>query len=133
MLTWLPAELEAQLQRDADLTHFGYWVLAVLSETPGRALRMSDLAAMVNSSQSRLSHVVGKLERQGWVRRERSAEDGRGNVAVLTDAGLGKLEASAPGHVGAVRAMVFDALTPEQLGQLDGICDAILAKIKDLR
>lgn len=133
MLTWLPAELEAQLQRDADLTHFGYWVLAVLSETPGRALRMSDLAAMVNSSQSRLSHVVGKLERQGWVRRERSAEDGRGNVAVLTDAGLGKLEASAPGHVEAVRSMVFDALTPEQLDQLDGICDAILTKIKGSR
>ena len=130
MLTWLPAELEAQLQRDADLTHFGYWVLAVLSETPGRALRMSDLAAMVNSSQSRLSHVVGKLERQGWVRRERSAEDGRGNVAVLTDAGLGKIEASAPGHVEAVRSKVFDALTPEQLDQLDGICDAILTKIR---
>ena len=57
----LPMVLEAQLQRDADLTHFGYWVLAVLSESPGRALRMSELAAMVDSSQSRLSHVVGKL------------------------------------------------------------------------
>lgn len=133
MLTWVPAELEAQLQRDADLTHFGYWVLAVLSEAPERALRMSDLAAMVNSSQSRLSHVVGKLERQGWVRRERAADDGRGNVAVLTDAGFAKLEASAPGHVAAVRDIVFDVLTPEQLDQLDDICDAILTKIRDAR
>jgi DNA-binding MarR family transcriptional regulator len=133
VLTWLPAELEAQLQRDADLTHFGYGVLAVLSESPGRARRMSELAAMVDSSQSRLSHVVGKLERQGWVRRERVAEDGRGNVAVLTDEGFAKLEASAPGHVAAVRAMVFDALTPEQLDQLTGICDAILTKIREVR
>ncbi|HEX6353058.1 MarR family winged helix-turn-helix transcriptional regulator [Actinophytocola sp.] len=130
VLTWVPTELEAQLQRDADLTHFGYWVLAMLSERPGRAVRMSDLAAMVDSSQSRLSHVVGKLERQGWVRRERATEDGRGNVAVLTDVGLDKLRASAPGHVAAVRALVFDVLTPAQLEALDGICDAILTKVR---
>ena len=133
VLVWLPAELESQLQRDAELTHFDYGVLSVLSETPGRAKRMSDLAAMVEGSQSRLSHVVGKLERRGWVRRERAAEDGRGNVAVLTDAGFAKLEDSAPGHVMAVRAMVLDVLDQEQLDQLNGICDAILTKIRSSR
>lgn len=131
MLAWVPAELEAQLQRDAGLTHFGYWVLAALSEAPRRSLRMSELAAMVHGSQSRLSHVVGKLERQGWVRRERTAEDGRGSVAVLTDAGYDKIAASAPGHVAAVRSLIFDALTPDQVDQLEDISRALLERIND--
>lgn len=132
MLAWVPAELEAQLQRDAGLTHFGYWVLAALSEAPQRSRRMSELASMVHGSQSRLSHVVGKLERQGWVRRERTAEDGRGSVAVLTDAGYDKIAASAPGHVAAVRSLIFEALTPEQVDQLEDISRALLGRITQL-
>jgi DNA-binding MarR family transcriptional regulator len=132
MLAWVPAELEAQLQRDAGLTHFGYWVLATLSEAPRRSRRMSELASMVHGSQSRLSHVVGKLERQGWVRRERTAEDGRGSVAILTDAGYEKIAASAPGHVAAVRSLIFEALTPEQVDQLEDISRALLDRVRDL-
>ena len=132
MLAWVPAELEAQLQRDAGLTHFGYWVLAALSEAPRRSRRMSELAGMAHGSQSRLSHVVGKLERQGWVRRERTAEDGRGSVAVLTDAGYDKIAASAPGHVAAVRSLIFEALTPEQVDQLEDISRALLGRITQL-
>jgi DNA-binding MarR family transcriptional regulator len=133
VLTWAPAELDAQLQRDAGLTHFEYWVLMALSERPGRSMRMSDLAAMVNGSQSRLSHVVAKLERQGWVRREKTAEDGRGNVAVLTGSGYEKVVDSAPGHVRAVRSMIFDALTPAQVDQLEGIASAVLEKLRSRR
>jgi DNA-binding MarR family transcriptional regulator len=123
----LPAALESQLQRDADLTHFGYWVLAMLSEAPGRSVRMSELAAISHGSQSRLSHLVARLEEQGWVRRERADGDGRGFLAVLTDAGLAKVTATAPGHVEEVRRRVFDVLTPAQIAQLDQICAAILA------
>ncbi|MEH1015712.1 MarR family transcriptional regulator [Micromonospora sp. CPCC 206060] len=129
VLTLLPAEFDAQLQRDADLTQFGYGVLAMLSETPGRSRRMSELAALVNGSQSRLSHLIGRLERQGWVRRERAEGDGRGWRAVLTDAGYDKVVAAAPGHVAQVRSLVFDALTPTQQSQLDEICTALLARL----
>jgi DNA-binding MarR family transcriptional regulator len=122
----LPAALESQLQRDADLTHFGYWVMAMLSEAPGRSLRMSELAALSYGSQSRLSHLVSRLEQQGYVRRERVGEDRRGYLAVLTDAGYAKVVATAPGHVDEVRARVFDRLTPAQVAQLDEICAAIL-------
>jgi DNA-binding MarR family transcriptional regulator len=125
----LPAALDAQLQRDAELTHFAYLVLAMLSEAPGRALRMSELAARANASQSRLSHVVARLEKSGWVQRQRSPEDGRGNVAELTDDGYDKIVASAPGHVEAVRSYVFDALTPSQVRQLDKICAAALTRL----
>lgn len=129
VFTLLPAALDAQLQRDAGLTHFGYWVLAMLSEASDRSLRMSELAARSNSSQSRLSHVVNRLESQGWVRRERSPEDARGNVAILTEAGWDKVVATAPGHVETVQSLVFDGLSDNQLRQLDSISRILLERI----
>ncbi|MFI2035809.1 MarR family winged helix-turn-helix transcriptional regulator [Streptomyces bottropensis] len=126
VLVSLPDEVEAQLQRDAGLTQFGYGVLSALSEAPGRAMRMTDLAMRAHGSASRLSHQVASLERRGWVRRERAAADGRGNVAVLTDAGYAKVAAIAPGHVAAVRSAVFDVLSPRQVDELEGICTALL-------
>jgi DNA-binding MarR family transcriptional regulator len=126
VMTLLPAALDGQMQRDSDLTHFGYWVLAMLSEAPDHAVRMSELAARANGSQSRLSHLVAKLEREGWVRRERAGDDGRGFLAVLTDAGHAKVVGAAPGHVEKVRELIFDALTPQQVAQMGEICRAIL-------
>jgi DNA-binding MarR family transcriptional regulator len=127
----LPAALEAQLQRDAGLTHFGYWVLAMLSESPGRSRRMTELAALAHGSQSRLSHLVAKLEEKGWVRRQKVGDDGRGSVAVLTDAGYDMVVATAPGHVAEVRRLVFDVLTPEQVRVLDEVCAAIVERLEE--
>jgi len=129
VMTLLPAALDAQLQRDAMLTHFAYFTLAMLSEAPGRALRMSELAARSSSSPSRLSHTVARLESRGWVRRQRATEDGRGQVAELTDEGYRALVATAPGHVAAVRENVLDALTRTQVDQLNEICAALLTKL----
>lgn len=129
VMTLLPAALDAQLQRDATLTHFAYFVMAMLSEAPGRALRMSVLAARSSSSPSRLSHTISRLEERGWVRRERSSVDGRGQVAELTDEGWNALVSTAPGHVTAVREYVFDALAPEQVQQMHDLCAAILTRV----
>ncbi|GLH99102.1 MarR family winged helix-turn-helix transcriptional regulator [Phytohabitans aurantiacus] len=125
----VPSALDTQLQRDSQLTHFAYTVMAMLSESPTRSARMSELAALANGSQSRLSHLVARLEERGWVRRERTPEDGRGYVAVLTDAGYEKVVESAPGHVGEVRKLVFDALTPEQVKRMEEVARAIIAKV----
>ena len=125
----LPRTLDAQLQRDAGISHAAYVVLAMLSESPGRSRRMSDLARRANQSQSRLSHTVARLEDRGWVRRERSADDGRGNLAVLTDAGWDVVRSVAPGHVDAVREAVFDPLTAEQTLALGEILQAIVERL----
>src|SRR4051794_3992639 len=101
----------------------------MLSESPSRSRRMSDLARRANQSQSRLSHTVSRLEERGWVRRERSTEDGRGNVAVLTDAGWDVVEKLAPGHVGAVRDFVFAPLTPDQTRAVGDALAAILERL----
>ncbi|RBY89628.1 MarR family winged helix-turn-helix transcriptional regulator [Blastococcus sp. TF02A-30] len=125
----LPRVLDAQLQRDAGISHAAYVVLAMLSEAPDRSRRMSDLARRANQSQSRLSHTVARLEERGWVRRERSAEDGRGNVAVLTDAGWDVVVKLAPGHVDAVREAVFDPLTAGQAAALGEALEAVLERL----
>lgn len=123
----LPAALDAQLQKDAGITQFDYLVLSGLSEAPGRTLRMSELAATANSSLSRLSHVVSRLEARGWVRREQGPGDGRGINAVLTDAGWDKVRGTAPGHVEAVRELLVNTLTDEEFAQLGAIAKKVLA------
>ena len=122
----LMASLDAQLQRDAGFPHAYYAILAQLSHAPDRTLRMSDLASVVNASPSRLSHSIGKLEGRGWVTRRRCPTDRRSTLATLTDAGFAVLQEHAPGHVEAVRKALFDPLTPEQVSQLEQICNAVL-------
>jgi DNA-binding MarR family transcriptional regulator len=126
LLFRFPALLDAQLQKDAGISHFEYMVLSSLSEAPDRALRMSQLAAMASGSVSRLSHVVSRLEAKGWVRRESCPGDGRFINAVLTEPGWQKVAETAPGHVAAVRRLLIDALTPADLGSLGTISAQIL-------
>jgi DNA-binding MarR family transcriptional regulator len=127
LLLRLPAALDAELQRDAGINHFDYLVLSGLSEAPDRTLRMSELAAMANSSLSRLSHVVSRLEARGWVRRESCPGDGRFINAVLTEEGWQKVVATAPGHVTAVRDLLVDTLTKEEFAQFGVIAAKVLA------
>jgi DNA-binding MarR family transcriptional regulator len=99
----------------------------MLADVPERTLRMSDLAAITQSSQSRLSHAVTRLERRGWIRRRPCSEDRRSTWATLTDTGYAALAAAAPGHVAAVREHLFDRLSCEQVRQLQAICRTVLA------
>ena len=117
MVMRLPAALEAALHRHTGRSMFEYMVLSQLSEVPDRTLRMSALAERANSSLSRLSHVVGRMEKRDWVVRRQCVDDGRATEAVLTEAGWAKLAESAPLHVAAVRAMVIEAMSPAQLKQ----------------
>ncbi|MFX0573199.1 MarR family winged helix-turn-helix transcriptional regulator [Nocardia nepalensis] len=111
----LATALNRQLQRDSDLTLAEYRILVLLSEAPDRSLRMSELADGVLSSRSRLTHQIRRLESQRMVRRNTCLEDGRGVLAELTDEGMRRLEAAAPGHVEAVRRGFIDLIDSQQL------------------
>ena len=117
LFTLLPAALDSQLQREAGMTHFEFTVMAALSRQPGRRLQLKDLAVMANGSLSRLSHVISRLERQGWVQRV-SGNKGRATNAELTDKGFRKLRWAGPIHFQEVRRLVFDVLTPEEVKDL---------------
>jgi len=123
----LPAALDAQLRRDSGLTHFEYFVLAMLSEAPARTLRMTDLAQRTNATLPRLSHVVRRLEDRGLVERFPCPEDGRATNARLTASGWDAIVGAAPGHVEAVRRLVLDPLSRRQVAQLRSIGDAMLS------
>ncbi len=131
LLNLLPAACDSELRRTTDLTHFDYRVLANLSEAPERTLQMSALAERTTASLSRLSHVVTRLERQGWITREVSAHDARATNAVLTQSGWEKVVATAPFHVQSVRNLVLDALTPSQFHQLGVIAGKIVRRIEE--
>ena len=129
LLTWLPWSIDQQLQRDAKLRMVEYQVLAMLSESRDRTMRMSSLAEVTNASLSRLSHLVKRLEGRGLVRREPDPADGRFTSAILTDRGFTVLAEAAPGHVAHVRSVVIDVLSPEQLRRLGRDAARITARI----
>jgi DNA-binding MarR family transcriptional regulator len=128
-LVRLPAALDAQLRRDAGISHFEYGVLALLSEAPGRTLRMSELATQAGGSLPRLSQVVARLEQRGWMRRTPDPADGRYTLATLTDQGQAKVTQASPGHVQEVRRLCFDPLTKAQSRQLREIGRRIIRAI----
>ena len=129
VLELLPGTLDSQLRRDSALTHYDYYVLAMLSEAPERTLRMTSLAERTSATLSRLSHVVSRMEERGLVERRPCPSDRRATNATLTDGGYAKLVETAPGHVEAVREYVFDALTPAQVDQLTEITEAMLLRV----
>ncbi|MDT0262900.1 MarR family winged helix-turn-helix transcriptional regulator [Jatrophihabitans lederbergiae] len=118
--------LDRQLQAESNLPHAYFEILIPLSEEPGRALRMSELAERARSSRSRLSHAVARLEERGWVRRTDCPTDKRGQLAELTDEGFAVVQAAAPGHVEAVRTYLIDQLSPEQIRVLGEVGDIML-------
>ncbi|MEV5238744.1 MarR family transcriptional regulator [Streptomyces cinnamoneus] len=128
--TLLEDHLDRQLQRDAGMPHIYYGLLVQLSEAPRRRMRMTELAQHAKITRSRLSHAIARLEKNGWVRREECPSDKRGQLAVLTEDGFAMLSRSAPGHVAAVRAAVFDRLTPEQAAQFGEACRIIASGLQ---
>jgi len=124
-----PGALDTQLQRDADLTHFEYFTLAMLSEAPDRTLRMTALASRTNATLSRLSHVVSRLEDRGYVARTPCPSDRRATNAMLTEEGWRKVVATAPGHVGTVRSRILDPLDERDVADLDRVMGRILSRL----
>ncbi len=119
-------ELERDVDQGTSVPSAYYEVLVRLSEAPDRRLRLSDLADKSQSSRSRLSHSLARLEALGWIRREACESDRRGAFAVLTDEGFAALARAAPVHVESVRTHLFDVLDSDQLDQLRSISQRIL-------
>jgi DNA-binding MarR family transcriptional regulator len=133
-MTWLlNAAIERDLLRQAGLSHPDYYVLVSLSEAEGCRLRMSELAAGIEWSKSRLSHQVARMEARGLVRREDCPGDARGTFAVLTPAGRRAIEEAAPDHVESIRRHLLDVLTAAQVEALAAISHTVIEHLGDDR
>jgi DNA-binding MarR family transcriptional regulator len=129
----LPSALESDMQRNAGMTLFEYLVLASLSEAEGEAQQMSDLAYRANSTLSRLSHVISRLEKRGWVVKKPCENDRRASTVVLTAAGKKKIRAAAPAHAELVQQLVVRPLSAPQLEQLGRAAATIVDTIETAR
>lgn len=127
--TLLPAALDTQLHAAGKVSLFDYNVMAMLSEAEGCFLPMSALAARTSASLSRLSHVVTKLEKRGWLERRPHPGDARVTTAHLTDEGMATLVNLAPGHVESVRTKFLDGLTEQDVADLARIGEKIVARL----
>lgn len=114
LLVLLPRALDADLRDAARLSLAEYVVLMNLSEAPNRQIRMTDLANRVGLSLSRISRMLDGFAAQGLIVKDRVADDARGSLATLTDAGLARLRVAYPAHLASVRDRVVD-----HLGELD--------------
>lgn len=129
VLEWLPGRLDTQLREDAGLSLAEYNALSQISQTPDTSIRMSQLAVVANMKLPHLSRVITRLEKAGWVRRIPDPADGRYTLAQLTEEGIRKVAAAAPGHVAAVRRYVFDHLSPAQVDALGETAASIVAAV----
>lgn len=114
----LPRAIDADMVREQRLPLVEYLALMHLSEAPDRQLRMSELATACEMSLSGMTRVVNRLESQGFIERVRCEQDARGWNAVLTDAGLARLEEAWPTNLAAVRRHFLDHLAGIDLGKL---------------
>ncbi|MFG3659089.1 MarR family winged helix-turn-helix transcriptional regulator [Streptomyces sp. NPDC047706] len=114
----LPRAIDADMIREQRLSLTEYLTLVNLSEAPGRQLRMGDLAEVGEMSLSGMTRLAGRLESQGLIRRVRSEQDARGWNAILTDAGLARLEEAYPTNLASVRRHFLDHLADLDLGKL---------------
>ena len=127
----LPAALDAQLQRDADLTHYEFILLSVLQRSG--SMRLSDLAAATNAALPRASKVVSRLRERGLVEREESGKDRRSVLLTLTRQGRRQLVLATPEHFETVHHFVLDRLTPEQLDQLAEALEPVVQALDPAR
>lgn len=127
---WLPTRLDEQLKRTFGINMSDYFVLAQISMAPDEQITMSELAALSDMSPSRLSHVVSRLEKYGFVVRTRHPEDRRTNVASITDEGRTFIRRAAPSHVGQVRRLVFDALSPDEVLEFGRLLNKIMDRLE---
>jgi DNA-binding MarR family transcriptional regulator len=125
----LTSVLEGQISRGGGLSGADYAVLVPLSESPDGMLRARDLGREILWDRSRLSHHVRRMERRGLVAREDCAEDARGAMVRMTDAGRAAIEGAAPGHVAATRRYFFDLLSDNEIDLLTAVYDRVLANL----
>lgn len=121
--------LGRDLQRDSGLSMADYQVLVVLSESRSGVLAYRALAESTGWEKSRLSHHLTRMERRELVCREDQSGDGRCANIVVTERGRRAIAAAAPGHVAAVRRLLIDQLSAEQIDALIAIGGQVRATL----
>jgi MarR family 2-MHQ and catechol resistance regulon transcriptional repressor len=84
-------------------------------------MSLSEIAEKVLTTGGNVTMVAGNLERDGLVRRQRSPQDGRVQIAALTTKGKALMQRVFPVHAAGI-AEFMTALNERELGQLGNLC-----------
>jgi DNA-binding MarR family transcriptional regulator len=133
MRALLDLQITRDLARDSGLSDADYDVLSDLSESAGHMLRLSELAAHMLWSKSRLSHHVTRMQQRGLVARQECPSDGRGAILTLTETGWQAIRDAAPAHVDSVRRNFIDHLSGEQIQMLGDLTEGVLAHLRTVQ
>jgi len=124
--------LEDDMRAATGLSMSDYHVMVVLSEAPGRRIRMGELAGRLVFSPSRVTYQINSMVKRGLVRKQSCADDGRGQEAVLTDAGLAALVTAAPQHLTTVRESFIDDLEDDELAVIARVFGRLGPRLRGL-
>ena len=130
VMMWLPAELDAFLERNAELSHAEYQVLRWLSASEDREIHMGRLAATASVTPSHLSRIVARLENRSLLTRVSDPADARRTLARLTVEGAALVDEVEPLYAAEVHRHVFERLQQSDIEGLEDITETILAALR---
>ena len=119
----LTRELSSRLEAVHELTLSDFDVLVQLYYAENRRMRRIDLARSVLLTASGITRLLDGLESAGLVGKERCDSDARVTYAVLTEAGVRKIEEARESHLADIEELFgarFSAQEREQLAELLG-------------
>jgi DNA-binding MarR family transcriptional regulator len=118
--------IDAQLHRDAGLAQGEYATITAILESPGRHLRIGEIAAALGWEKSRASHLVGRMERRGLLQREVCADDARAVEITVTREGRRKQLGAIRGHAAEVRRVFLEHVRPEERAVVTEVLTRVL-------
>jgi DNA-binding MarR family transcriptional regulator len=122
--------VEKQLREVGALSYVQFQLLARLGDAADGHLRMTDLADGVVYSRSGLTYQAQLLEERGLITRSPSPDDERSTIATITAAGRELLRAVFPGHIEAVRGLLFAPLSDDDVSDLARILGQVSAHLR---
>jgi DNA-binding MarR family transcriptional regulator len=123
-------ELNTRLTDQADCSLLEHDLMAWLSATPQRRLRMIDLAMRLRITPGGLTRVVDRLVERGWIRRDTLAQNRREVQVTLTENGLRAINKARQVYANAINDTFTHHLNSQDLEQLRRIASKLLQQLE---
>ncbi|WP_458779853.1 MarR family winged helix-turn-helix transcriptional regulator [Arthrobacter sp. D3-16] len=107
-----------------------YDVLYTLSKSP-EGLRLLDLSERIMLTQTGITRLVARLEERGLITRTPDPADARAVRLTLTPEGRDVQRRIGTAHARSVTCVMAEALEPEELQQLQALCDKLAASVRE--
>ncbi len=126
LLTTVPGMIDERMRAATGLSRFQYMLLETLATNPEGQVQLADVARAADSSLSRLSHAITRLEEAGLVERRACDSDRRASWAVLTPAGSKAIADAKEAHGRVMREVLLDRVPADKVEAAIGFLTSLL-------